>query len=295
MSAVEETGAVVLVKSEKVSQKKKVRLVWVVAVVAIVATIVHFVLDYSGYKKGQEFGLASAIVATEMGGSSWVNKNDSYAEQCKDVYYQLNRTTYDMTINGVKIDASDVRKSEVALRSAFAEVMESAGYDRYSSYNIANWFKYTNFAEYYSGYYWNQLIPMISYLIFIFAIVYTLLVNKEAKKELVVYEDSVLCKINPKKSKQLVFEDINNVDFGKNALKLVGTGVKYKISNLTNAEEIKSVIIDKKKTAQKDMNKTVTSVPASSADELKKYKDLLDSGVISQDEFDAKKKQILGI
>ena len=33
----------------------------------------------------------------------------------------------------------------------------------------------------------------------------------------------------------------------------------------------------------------------SSADELKKYKDLLDTGVISQEEFDAKKKQILGL
>ena len=33
----------------------------------------------------------------------------------------------------------------------------------------------------------------------------------------------------------------------------------------------------------------------SSADELKKYKELLDSGIISQEEFDAKKKQLLGI
>lgn len=33
----------------------------------------------------------------------------------------------------------------------------------------------------------------------------------------------------------------------------------------------------------------------SGADELKKYKELLDMGVISQEEFDAKKKQILGI
>ena len=33
----------------------------------------------------------------------------------------------------------------------------------------------------------------------------------------------------------------------------------------------------------------------SNADELKKYKDLLDSGVITQEEFDEKKKQLLGI
>ncbi len=33
----------------------------------------------------------------------------------------------------------------------------------------------------------------------------------------------------------------------------------------------------------------------SAADELKKYKELLDSGVISREEFDAKKKQLLGL
>ena len=34
---------------------------------------------------------------------------------------------------------------------------------------------------------------------------------------------------------------------------------------------------------------------STSADELKKYKELLDSGVITQEEFDAKKKQLLGL
>ena len=34
---------------------------------------------------------------------------------------------------------------------------------------------------------------------------------------------------------------------------------------------------------------------ADSADQIAKYKDLLDKGVISQEEFDAKKKQLLGL
>lgn len=36
-------------------------------------------------------------------------------------------------------------------------------------------------------------------------------------------------------------------------------------------------------------------IPQSNADELKKFKDLLDSGIITQEEFDAKKKQLLGL
>ena len=36
-------------------------------------------------------------------------------------------------------------------------------------------------------------------------------------------------------------------------------------------------------------------IQPNSADELKKYKELLEIGVISQEEFDAKKKQLLGL
>lgn len=41
---------------------------------------------------------------------------------------------------------------------------------------------------------------------------------------------------------------------------------------------------------------TTTATPSvSPADELKKYKELLDSGILTQEEFDAKKKQLLGL
>jgi hypothetical protein len=38
-----------------------------------------------------------------------------------------------------------------------------------------------------------------------------------------------------------------------------------------------------------------TAAQVSAADELKKFKELLDMGVINQEEFDAKKKQLLGL
>ncbi len=47
---------------------------------------------------------------------------------------------------------------------------------------------------------------------------------------------------------------------------------------------------------QGKLNSAATSSPAGDAvDQLKKYKDLLDSGVITQEEFDAKKKQLLDL
>ena len=40
---------------------------------------------------------------------------------------------------------------------------------------------------------------------------------------------------------------------------------------------------------------TVVQAAPSSAEELKKFKELLDAGIITQEEFDAKKKQLLGL
>lgn len=45
----------------------------------------------------------------------------------------------------------------------------------------------------------------------------------------------------------------------------------------------------------KTKNNTTIVNEVSSADELKKFKDLLDSGIITKEEFDAKKKQLLGL
>ena len=53
---------------------------------------------------------------------------------------------------------------------------------------------------------------------------------------------------------------------------------------------ITSLLLERQK---KDNNSNFKAT--SEADELKKYKELLDSGIITQEEFDAKKKQLLDI
>ena len=49
------------------------------------------------------------------------------------------------------------------------------------------------------------------------------------------------------------------------------------------------------KIAQTKTGATIIQQTASPAEELKKMKELLDMGVITQEEFDAKKKQLLGL
>lgn len=69
---------------------------------------------------------------------------------------------------------------------------------------------------------------------------------------------------------------------------------------IKNRDEVRAainqLIIERQEKSATITQTTINQeIPQSNADELKKYKDLLDTGVITQEEFDAKKKQILGL
>ena len=71
----------------------------------------------------------------------------------------------------------------------------------------------------------------------------------------------------------------------------------YKIK-INEAESIIDYLLRKKYDNLlliKDVIVEETDVDAKVFDELKKFKDLLDSGAITQEEFDEKKKQLLGL
>lgn len=71
-----------------------------------------------------------------------------------------------------------------------------------------------------------------------------------------------------------------------------------KFALVKNSNEIQNVISSLLINRQNKTASVITikqEIPQSSADELKKYKDLLDSDIITQEEFDAKKKQLLGL
>jgi hypothetical protein len=83
--------------------------------------------------------------------------------------------------------------------------------------------------------------------------------------------------------------------------------VEYTFINkqtLTSSLEYKKAIEDAKNivSAITGMFNTVKgnefippSLEVSTTDELRKYKSLLDEGIITQDDFDAKKKQLMGL
>ena len=101
------------------------------------------------------------------------------------------------------------------------------------------------------------------------------------------------------------------VDLPLDSISAVGTGAMNGIAVATSSgsirflaisnnteihEEISKLLIERQNKSTSKITTTIKQeIPQSNADELKKYKDLLDSGVITQEEFDAKKKQLLGL
>ena len=101
------------------------------------------------------------------------------------------------------------------------------------------------------------------------------------------------------------------VDLPLDSVSAIGTGWPKGIAVATSSGKISflaikncddihkvlsNLLIERQSKAPAPVQTTIKQeVSQSSADELKKFKELLDSGVITQEEFDAKKKQLLGL
>ena len=69
--------------------------------------------------------------------------------------------------------------------------------------------------------------------------------------------------------------------------------IAFTKKDLEKMKEIYNYVDGKIREYKNKGNETVQQL--SPADELKKFKELLDAGIITQDEFDAKKKELLGL
>jgi len=71
--------------------------------------------------------------------------------------------------------------------------------------------------------------------------------------------------------------------------------VIFKKSDNDLAKQIRDKIYELQSNQDQSRNATIINETSSTADEILKFKQLLDAGVITQEEFDAKKKQLLGL
>ena len=75
----------------------------------------------------------------------------------------------------------------------------------------------------------------------------------------------------------------------------LGKIVDYSRCPNCNSTDVEELTEEQYKAAISENATPKTSPQISAADEIRKFKELLDSGIISKEEFDAKKKQLLGL
>ena len=109
---------------------------------------------------------------------------------------------------------------------------------------------------------------------------------------LTITDKNVIGKASFGKSVDLPLKQISAVALGVfKSLTVATSSGKVHFWLIDNRSEVYNILKDVIAKIQINSN----SVSPSNAEELRKYKELLDSGVITQEEFDEKKKQLLGL
>ena len=141
------------------------------------------------------------------------------------------------------------------------------------------------------------IIYMIIIPFFLFGLIFYMMGRGLEQQKLIVTSTNIRGSYGRlfKSQIDLPLDAINSIEsYPKSGVIILSTSSrKIKYDSILNVDEVVSAI-NNARTATKS-NTGVSFSPISSADELTKYKSLLDSGIITQEEFDAKKKQLLGL
>lgn len=159
------------------------------------------------------------------------------------------------------------------------------------------YFKLLNFALCFRR---ESAVGVFFYLGILIALTGVFLYFMMSKCSITVTDKRVIGKANFGKRVDLPLNQISAVAQGAfSSITVATSSGRIHFWSLKNRNEVFDGLSNLLKIFQKQSN-TSNSEKAiiqqsSSADELKKYKELLDSGVITQEEFEAKKKQLLGL
>ena len=143
------------------------------------------------------------------------------------------------------------------------------------------------------------IVYFVTVFMFPFGILFLLIASGLKNQKLIVTENNIRGTYGKifKRNIDLPLDSINSVEYIKKSgiVNIATSSQKIHFESLLNAEEISNVINELIRNRHTNRGATTIVNSSSNADELAKYKGLLDAGVITQEEFDAKKKQLLGL
>ena len=279
-----------IICSKKINLFKKIMIAWLAIAVILIAVSAFAIIKYSNYKKGQELAVASTLAVLD----EYDKYQDDYETMVKMMYNDLNPSYYSTTVGGYTFNNSEVIDAATKVDRSLGKILSYNGYDcTYGS----EYLKYIGFVDYSIN---NTLVPFIVWgALTLLLGALNLCYYIDTKRQVIIYTDRIVCKKGKKTAKEFLLKDVKSVELASmKALMIRGNGFKHRINLLSNAKELKTTIMDSLATIPAERITTTEikqEIISSNADELKKFKDLLDAGIISQEEFDSKKKQLLGL
>lgn len=276
-----------IIKGEKVKLKKILLISWAVILFIFILNLVLTIVDFNKYKEGQELAIITTRIVTDEF-EEYANNEEEMVEAMYR-FYNPHYFSYTSPYTGQVIDNRDSIDAASDADDALAEILNGAGY---KCWDGSEYLEYYNFSEYYiEENIWYWFLPVYG-IVFGLAFLTTIALILNKNHNIIVKKDTVTITKLFKKKADLLISDINSVETTKlKGVKIIGSGFKYNVLLLSNNEEVKEKLFKLLGETKKE-SKEKKEKP-SAADEIKKYKDLLDSGAITQEEFDKKKKELL--
>lgn len=258
-----------------------------VTLLLIIVTAVSFI-PYSKYKEVQEFAVASLLASAA---DEFSDVKDDYNALVKEMYKFLKPHSWSTTINGYKLNNSAAVDAADTADKTLGDLIEKAGYG--PCIRGSNYLEYVGYMDYTTNKFAAPFIVWVALAAVLLLI--NLLYAIDRRKSFTIEKDRIICMNGKKTVKEFFIRDINSVEATKlSGLKIRGNAIRYKINLLQNSDELKSEIMAS--LAEASLQKETTpSTQNTSLDDLKKYKELLDMGAITQQEFDGKKHKLLDL
>lgn len=280
----------VIMQSKKISKDKIMRKFWIALAVLFVVWLIIMCVQYIPIKNAQDFIVDSL---------DWINKNEmsSRGELLSRTLAKLNSGEETFTSKrddewGMLANAM-IAMNNAERKELIAKTRLELALNGYKD-DMETYLMHGTFWQYLFNNKFEFVLFIVILLLFIMLLIGSILYIADKKTELVIYENEIIGKKIDGKTVQFLLKDIKSVETTKTqGLKITGAGIKYDIHLIENAEEMKNILMDMLAKVQHEQ--PVVAVVGSSANDIKEYKELLDAGIITQEEFDAKKKQLLGL
>lgn len=273
----------VIMKSQKMNKNWIMTILWCSLAVLLAIFLVVMAFQYRTVKNAQDV-VISGILAI----------SDHY-DDIKDDRSKVIARLYDNFTNGCSTGGYNSPLSLAttrvfqSLRDIANSLLDLAGYGNHSA---ATWLSYGSFSQY-------CLDVGLPFLIILFILtvmmgIASMLYLMDNKAELVIQQNTIIGKKCNGKTVQFLLKDIKSVETTRTrGLKITGAGIKYVIHSICNGDDMKNTIMCMLTEIPNEQAVVVMSDNSTSS--IKEYKELLDLGIITQEEFDAKKKQLLGM